>query len=481
MASPFSPFIRELGFEPTPGQRAFIRVAYDGEEPRDLGHDREMAAKIFGDVDAVPPLARSVVVMTKGRDVGGTRLSTLRGVHLMLTINLLSLAPNELAYAAQIAPDKPTARHALRFARGAVGSRPELEQLIESESANGFMLRRPDGRLVAFEVFALSRGGSSLRGRPMVYVGMTESSHMLGDDFVFSADDAFRAVRPRLLPGGQIVLESTPWIQDGLHWKLHTANFGAPSTALVAKCPTELMRNDPQTRAMVAAERERSPDNALVEFDAEFMSADASAFFDGPSLAHAQQLPSFYDQIKMREPPGLKLYAGCDFGFRRDASALCVVARYGGKFEVVFWDVLKPRKGQALVPSETCSRFADSLRRHGLRKITADLFYAEAVKEHFKKERIRLELAPTGQRNKAEQHMAVRDALRESKVRIPPNATELVRQLQAITARPVSGGGLSISSPRTRGQGHGDLASAAILAIWDAMHGSSVGPLEGYL
>ena len=89
---------------------------------------------------------------------------------------------------------------------------------------------------------------------------------------------------------------------------------------------------------------------------------------------------------------------------------------------------------------------------------------------------------PGGHEGKEECHTLARDMLREGRVRIPPAATNLVHQLRAIVAKPTSGGRLAISAPRSPRGGHGDLASAAILALWasNPKRRGGIGPLAAY-
>jgi hypothetical protein len=54
-----------------------------------------------------------------------------------------------------------------------------------------------------------------------------------------------------------------------------------------------------------------------------------------------------------------------------------------------------------------------------------------------------------------------------------PRHDRLLRQLREVTVRPLTGGGMSVSSPRSPG-GHGDLVSALVLALWQEHGGVEV-------
>src|SRR5205823_8048079 len=135
---------------------------------------------------------------------------------------------------------------------------------------DGFTLRRPDGRLVAFEAFAASRGGASARGISILVFILDEADFFRSDDgdFIVNDRDVYRGLVPRLMHGGKGLFISTPWPVPTLRRELHEKNFGDPRTALAATASTLTMRdNDPRLRADIEMEREREPGNAAREFD----------------------------------------------------------------------------------------------------------------------------------------------------------------------------------------------------------------------
>jgi hypothetical protein len=73
--------------------------------------------------------------------------------------------------------------------------------------------------------------------------------------------------------------------------------------------------------------------------------------------------------------------------------------------------------------------------------------------------------APTGAEGKAQSYQRMRALLHEGRVRLPDHP-RLLRQLREVISRPTSGGGISLTSPRWRKGGHGDLVSALVLALY---------------
>lgn len=466
----FTPFVegREgQGLALWPGQRAFAAVAFDHREPAALDEQtRTTATQIFGPIESVPPEARRVIAMVKGRDVGGTRLAALRLLHLALTLPLEQLDRTEPAFVLLGGPKVKLARIALRhFALPAAKKLADRGKhlSITSETRDSFELVRHDGRRVVFECFAASRAGDTARGVPIIGALLDECA-FYRDELTGAVNDRdiFNAIMPRLLPGGQILLVSSPWAESGLLYTEYTRNHGAPSTALAALCPTVLMRNDEQTRRTVETERARDPDNAAREFDAQFLAGALTLFFDPRAIEL-----SVNDQAFPLAPRlDLPAVAAADFGFRSDSSALAIVRIERPRFVVAELLELRPERGKPLQPSVVVQTFAEVCRRHRVRTLATDAHYIEAIREFAAAGGLGLYEAPSGATGKLETHTRARSLLHEGRVQLP-NHRRLLAQLRDIHSRPLPGGSLSIWSPRRQGS-HGDLASALVLALWAA-------------
>lgn len=462
----FVRFAALAGLRLEPGQRVHDLVAYDGIDPADLEaeEDRAIARRIFGrHVERVPAQARAVTVQVKGRDVGGTRRGAVRAVHLAATNPLERLDPDELAVVLFVAPKLRLARIPKRFALTAA---KRLGITIEGESADGFTIVRHDGRRVAFECIAAARAGDTGRGVPVLFALLDEAAFFLSDEHVANGEDIFNALAPRLLPGGQIAIVSSPWLEGGLLYKEFTRNHGRPTTALASFCPTLVMRSDPHVLATVARESERDPENARREFGAEFLPVGSALFFDAAAIRAAAD----NDLPHTLAPGGQDCWigAGFDGGFVHDSSAGCVVRRLPQNeyYEVAETFEARPSKGAPLVPSRVVADFARVMRRHGADEMVGDVHYAESIREAAGAAGIDLVLGPGGQAGKLSMYLVVRDLLHSGRLRIPPKQVRLLAQLREVTARPTPGGGTVIASPRRSGGGHGDLVSALVAALW---------------
>jgi hypothetical protein len=160
---------------------------------------------------------------------------------------------------------------------------------------------------------------------------------------------------------------------------------------------------------------------------------------------------------------------GADFGFSSDSSAAAAVCRDDDLYFATDLVELVPGK-RALVPSETVRRIATMAVHWGAREVMADRHYQESIREHLQRERLDLSNAPDGASGKAETYQFARTVIHSGKLKVGagPLADRLVQQLIEVRSRRTAGGAISLSSPRWRSGGHGDLVSALVLAIWQA-------------
>jgi hypothetical protein len=454
----FLGFLRWLGVEPSPGQAELVRVSFDAVEPVD---DR-LAATIFG--GDVPMGRRRVVVAVCGARAGKTYLLvSLRLLHGMLVRDVSSTRHGQRAVAMVVAPNERLRREALNYALGAVHAKPELAAMLVRESGEMFEMRRPDGKLVYFEGGVAGAGGIGARGRWYTDVAMDECAFFHDSSYKVNDTSIYDAGLTRVLPGGQMILASTPWAQAGLLYEKYRDFYGKPDDkTLVARAPTLLLNDSPVTRMAVEDMRQRDPENAAREYEAEFMTANTTLFFE----------PTTLDAMVTDEPfttqPGDQRAAGGDFGFRSDSSALVKVALRGNEVHVYGGIECRPEGGMPLRPSQTVKDFAACVAGE-CAYLMADQHYREAIAEHLEAHGLIYAPAPM---QPADSYVRARMLLRDRRVLLHrPNlpdglADRLLRQLREVHGKPTSGGGMSIVHPRWATGGHGDLAAAFVLAVW---------------
>ena len=471
---PFTAFVKALGITFEAAQEVVFKVLFDGVEPRELeGAEREIAIEAFGEMDGpVLSLARDVAVMVKGARVGGSRFSALRVGQLGLGADLSGLAPGELAYCIFCGPDVRLSRQAFNYWAGEVQRTPPLRARVVGEvTKHGMTMRHPDGvHLVRYEVLPATRGGSAIRARSLIAVHFTEFAFVRDESSAVADVALFQAVRPRLIRGGQIIAESTPWIEAGLFHALDRDNWASPTTALVARCPTILMRSDPRVHAMVAAEELRDPENAAREYGAQFLGGGAGLFFDPSAISQCIDADR---PLVVAAPPNAAVGVGVDLGLIANSSAGVVVARVADRFEVLEVLEVRPARGKPLRLSAVIGEhLAPMMKRHRATRFTADGHVREPAREWTAIEKIDIDDAPGGAEGKVETHLLVQQAIREGRLTMPRHS-RLEAQLRAIVSKPLPGGGIRISSPRRADGSHGDVASAFVLAVHAASVASS--------
>lgn len=470
----FLGFLDWIGVVPQPGQAELARVAFDHAEPV----DRALAVSIFGDIDFanVPMGARDVVAAVCGGRGGKTYLLVaLRLVWGMLVRDLSPLAPGQQAAATVVAPSEKLRQEAVNYALGAMRSKPELAALLRlprgsrpDDTLGTFGVYRPDfDRVVTFNAAAATRGGYAVRGYWHTDLALDEAAFFRDNSFKVNDEEIFRAGKPRILPGGQAIVSSTPWTEAGLLYDLFVANHGHPVTALVAHAPTLVLNDVPYTRHIVEAEYARDAENADREFGALFVKGGTTVIF-APDLVES----CIDDTLSLETPrlpmPGDEVSAGVDLGFRSDSAAVAITHKSlpaGDAPSLLILGELrewKPEPGKALKPTVTIREMRDRMQAHGVDTAMADGHYIESAREVLDEEGMTVVLAPSAP---DEVYIRARQVMRSGVVRIPRNE-RLIRQIKEVQGRPMPGGRMSIVLPRWAKGGHGDLVSAFVLALW---------------
>ena len=377
-------------------------------------------------------------------------------LHLACTVDLSRLAAGEHGYVFLVAPKLDLAGQALNYIKGAISKDKTLSSMADV-TAERIVLRRRGGRLVTIQPVAASRGGAGQRGRSLLGALLDETA-FFRDETTGAVNDAalFRALAPRVIEGGQVVIQSTPWARAGLLYDLWRENWGRPQSAVVAHAATGLLRTDEKILAYVAREYARDPENAKIEFGAEFGAASAATWLDPEALDRA--VCGTGPAIE----PGDLVGAGGDLGFARNSSGLVVaVQKPSGKIGLSYVREWRPVQGAPLRPSEVCGEVARYLQAAGARSLVADRHYQETIREALSESGLLLEEPPPPD----EAWALVRELVRSGRLELPDHAL-LLAQLKAVRGRLASGGTVRIELPATPDGRHGDLAAAAALAIW---------------
>jgi len=448
--------------------RALLAVAVDGVQPCQLlGNDRDLARTLFGNVDEIDPALRRILIWRLGRASGKSTVASALAVYCAWTADLSHVGRGQVPCAFVVSPSKPIAKIAVAIGRELVRGTP-LERHVEDDTADGFTLRRSDGRLVEVRSVAASRGGANLRGRDVVVLILDESEFFAsGDDgdFAVTDRDQVSAAMPRLL--AHVIAISTPWPVETFTGEAFDRNYGHLKDAVAALGTSTFMRPTEQLERDIAREMGRDEENAQREyFCVPGARGGSRLFVEGLREAVVEGRAAV-----IAAGHGASVGAGGDLGLERDSSAIAIASRVEDVYELLESDEIRPAKGQPLSPRYVIvDRFAPVMRRHGVTSIALDAHYRQSAIEHLNTCHLSFEDAPSGAQGKYDSYMFLRGLLRASKLRLP-NDPRLLAQLRAVTAVPVSGGSIRIASPRRAGGGHGDVVSALVLAIWRASGG----------
>lgn len=464
----FLGFLDWLGVVPQPGQAELARVAFDHAEPV----DRPLAVSIFGDIDFanVPMGARDVVAAVCGGRGGKTYLLVaLRLVFGMLVRDLSPLAPGQQAAATVVAPNDKLRQEAVNYALGAMRSKPELAALLRlprgtkpEDTVSEFGVYRSDhDRIVTFQAAKATRGGYAVRGVWHTDLALDEAAFFRDSTYKVNDDEIFKAGKPRVLPGGQTIVASTPWAETGLLYTLYVENHGKPTAALVAHAPTLTLNDVPYTRTIVEAEYARDPENAGREFGALFMKGGTTVFFP-PDLIESLIDDALSLDVPRMPGPRDEVAAGGDLGFRSDSSSLAVTHNTHPVIVLAELVEERPEPGKPLKPSVVVGKFAVRMRAHGIDTMMGDQHYRETAAEVLDDEGLSFVDAPA---TPDVVYVRARQVMREGNARIPRNP-RLIQQLKEVQSRPLPGGRMQIIHPKWAKGGHGDLVSSYVLGLW---------------
>jgi hypothetical protein len=492
--------VSRLGVTLSPAQRVLCLVCFDGVQPGQLDagnaamepgqYERELFTSMFGDVESVDSTLLRWLVWVIGGRSGKSYLGALALLWRALVSDLTCLAPGEEATALIVCPRLELAIHTLRFITGAVKGHPLLKQFTRSgkgtdktaETRDLFVIERPDGYRVSFAAMPATAGGGAVRGMTLVSAMLDETAFFRDDNFAVNDSDIYEAIQPRVtVPGGFILVSSTPWAEGGILYQLYDTNWGHPVTGLCANVSTGLMRaGDAIIERTIANERKTNPRNAEREYDAKFSATVSTLFFVADTVKAATQVGA----ARIPVTPGTRVVIFVDASFSTDtddkfgwavASSRASPRKRDGSVrrerrlatlhECAGWTVdRKPREMAMRLRDEVCERY-------GTTHIYIDQFSDRAFQQLCSDVGLFAEIAPwkggEADDSKNEKYRRIRTALMTEDVELC-DQEQLATDIKTCKSKLLPGGGEQIGVPRTR-RGHGDVLSAAVGAITQAM------------
>jgi len=420
-------------------------------------------------------------VWVVGARSGKSYILTLALLWKGLTADLSPLAAGESAYGIIVCPDLRESRHALQYATGLIASKVELAPLVCTQTKDQVTLTRPDGKQFTLEALPATRGGGAVRGRTLFGAALDECAFFRDDSFAVNDQDIFDALEPRVtIPGGFLVLSSTPWLESGLLYTMWRDNYGHPKVALCAHAPTYLMRsNDKIVLDKIDRARLLNPKNAIREFDAQFGATSSGLFFDQDLVRACLQTSVI---IPVQE--GARVYIAVDAAFSTDTSDVFGWAVATSLASGVVQDA-EIRRERRLTTIHECGGWVvdrsprdmalrikqDVCDRYGTNRIYIDQFSDRAFSQLCRDVGLITETITwiSGDKigSKGERYRRVRTAMANGDLRVC-YSDQLHKDMQECRSYPLPGGSERITVPRTR-RGHGDVLSATIMAASESM------------
>lgn len=500
----FLEFCAQLGLRFEGEQANVAAVLFDGAAPAPVDPDARapisgLPIAPFGFTGPPPPEARQAAVLLAGVRSFKSRVGALRLLHLSMTVELGDdIAPGEVPVCSFTAPLERQARTPWRYAQGQALAHPDIARYVVQSSAEKFVVASPiNGRHIAFECFAASAGGDTLRSNWHVGGYVDEAAFYDGEGAAVTDIDTVGALEERIYPGGQMVIGTSTWAKRGLVYQLHQENFASPENAIVAQASTDMLRTNPHVLELMArqkrkAERRGTMDEWEREWCARFLDLGSRQVYDETTVRLACPWLGGPD-VDRSLRAGDHIVAAADLAFSQDHAALVIVRVRleptevegdDGKprvvqqrhYTVLHVEELAPPSGGVLEPSATLRRFAAIMRGYRVRSVMADVHYIESLYESTKGTGIGV--VPTSARPD-QIHMNARNAMRDGRVALL-NDERLLHQLTLVTRRPAGGNRWTIDIPRgmaaTGGAGgHGDVAVAFATALQLA-RGAEVAP-----
>jgi len=471
------------GLELSPMVGAIIDAA-EGRRPTEIT-DAECERYFGCRLEELPTEPRRTVVVEAGGRGGKTsRLLATKALHAAWTVPLPTLADGEHAVSLVVSSEVVFARQALSFCGGYVARSPVLSAaLVGDVATDSLTLRRPDGALVDVRVRAAGARGKGGRAFTLVGAFLDEACFFFDESGVVNDREIYRACVQRVVPGGQVWLASTPWIEGvGLLEEILAKAWGNHQRALAVRGVGTRALNptwDP-TGEIEAEIREDDPENAEREIDAKPLTAGSRHFF-----SHEAVEAAFVESRPQRLPPrpGAEVAAGGDTGFVKNSSALALVERVPApparrgeeqappRFRLALLEERKPKPGLPLKPKAVAGEFADLMVEYGTRELVTDAHEIEEVAAALLEKNCTVVPAP----DKVAAYGAARAIIHEGRLELPKHP-RLRQQLRDVVSKPMPGGGVQITSPKRPDGSHGDLVSALVNALWLASLGAPPPP-----
>lgn len=438
-------------------KRSEVRRAFGGVEPK--SKPREVV--IISGIRTAKSLMAAAVAINATQTVDVSKLSSGE----VPRFSILSLEKDNASVVLSHllgALESPAFRH-LRMKKGGDSPWKDLIDDTGADVVGSEFLWHPSGRPVEIRVVAGKRAGGSLVSRWSAGAVFDEAPRMVRhSDAVVNYDDAYRALRGRLLPEAQILSIGSPFQPFGPIYDIVTEEWGNPRPGrLVVKAPGPDMNPIWWNKERIA--EVKACDQTVYRTDvlAEFADAEESLF------------PQEIIKRCLRETDAPIPYethrdyaAAMDPATRGNSWTLVIASKIGRKKSVVWHGEWIGSTMEPLSPREVLKEIAAILKKYHLTWAYTDQWAADALKDIAREEQVELLIEDWTSKGKIDCFLGLRDNMADHSIELP-NEPQIIKDLKLVR-RTASTKGPSIQLPKTADGRHCDYASAIarVMSRW---------------
>src|SRR5690606_13868615 len=239
------------------------------------------------------------------------------------------------------------------------------------------------------------------------------------------AKEVLASLRPTMAtqPNARIWHASSPWAKAGAHYEM--VREGSNDRQLVFVGSTWEMNptiTEAKTKLLEPDEQIR-----LREYGSVPMDQEESNFFSHVAIERATERDDTEDDTEGQT------FAGADFAFRRNSSALSLVRKTGLKYVATYSEERSPIDGPLRV-GDTVKDFALIAEQSGADFICCDLHYIESVWEQLEDFDLALVEFPSHDKDKA--FVRLRVLLNQGRLDLSRLPTRVIDQLKNVRMKP---------------------------------------------
>jgi hypothetical protein len=338
---------------------------------------------------------------------------------------------------------------------------PLLEEAVHG-SVGVVVVKHPSGRPIEIRIVAGQRAGGSLISRWSIGGSVDEATRMVGArEGVINYDDAFRAIRTRLLPGAQLFSIGSPWQPYGPIYDRVQKGWGTPteSTIVLKGRGPDL---NPFWWTEERCEEIKESDPVLYHTDvlAEFADPEESLF---TQMVLAECTRMGEDAQELPYDPTHDYAAAIDPATRGNAWTLVIVDRKDNQKRVVFIHEWQGTTVTPLRPRVVLEEMREIMDMYQLDWCYTDQWAADAIRDLAQIMGLYLVEQAWTQKFAADSYLSLATAMAEGQISLPNNAA-LLKDLRLVK-KVVKQRGYAIHLPSTPDGRHCDYAPALTLAL----------------